>query len=279
MKKGRLSTVILVAAFLAGLGLLLYPTLSDWWNSYHQSQVVDSYAADVKAIDDATYQSILDEAYAYNRDLAERGPDAMLADGAERYDRALDVSGNGVMGYLEIPSIGVSLPVFHGTSHEVLQSSVGHIEWSSLPVGGPDTHSVLSGHRGLPSARLLSDLDKMVVGDTFTVHVLRETYTYEVDEIRIVLPHETDTLRVEAGQDLCTLVTCTPYGVNTHRLLVRGHRVTSPGAVNPDSISSDAVQIEPLMVAPVIFAVLVGIAWGVSMVTGRRGKKVGAHAR
>ncbi|MDY4042024.1 MAG: class C sortase [Collinsella sp.] len=278
-KKGRLTTVLLAAAFLVGLGLLLYPSVSDYWNSFHQSQVVDTYKEDVQTMDEATYEAILNEARDYNAELAKRGPDAMLADEQQRYNRALDVSGTGVMGYIEIPSIDVSLPIFHGTSHEVLQSSVGHIEWSSLPVGGPDAHSVLSGHRGLPSSRLLSDLDKLVVGDTFTVHVLREVYTYEVDEIRIVLPTETDSLQIMPGQDLCTLVTCTPYGINTHRLLVRGHRVANDGAVDPDRVSADAVRIEPLVIAPVFFAVLTAAALGVSTVVNRRRRKPGAHAR
>ena len=170
----------------------------------------------------------------------------------ESYESLLDVSGNGIIGYIEIPTIKCSLPIYHGTDEAILQIAVGHIEGTSLPVGGSGTHCVLSGHRGLPSARLFTDLDKMVVGDTFMMRVLDETLTYEVDQIRIVLPNEMDDLEIEEGKDYCTLVTCTPYGINSHRLLVRGHRIENQVEAQDIRVTSDAIQIEPLIVAPIV---------------------------
>ena len=169
-----------------------------------------------------------------------------------QYESLLNVSGNGIIGYIEIPSINCSLPIYHGTDEAILQIAVGHIEGTSLPVGGSGTHCVLSGHRGLPSARLFTDLDKMVIGDTFLMRVLDETLTYEVDQIRIVLPYELDDLEIEEGKDYCTLVTCTPYGINSHRLLVRGHRIENQEEVQASRITADAMQIEPLLVAPIV---------------------------
>ena len=199
---------------------------------------------------------ILYEARAYNEELLNRDNRFALTDTQSlRYEELLNIS-DGIMAYIEIPSIQVSLPIYHGTSEPVLQIAVGHLDWTSLPVGGESTHCALSGHRGLPSARLFTDLDKMVVGDLFMIHVLDETITYEVDQIKIVEPHESEDLLVEAGKDLVTLVTCTPYGVNTHRLLVRGHRVENLAEVQTVRVTADAVIVEKLIVAPFLLVPL-----------------------
>ena len=249
----HLSTIVLIIVFLIGLSLLLYPTVSDYWNSLHQSRAIASYAEQVANLDNDTYDQLWAEARRYNRKLLEKGYRYAMSD-QERaeYERLLNVSGNGIIGYIEIPKINCSLPIYHGTDEAVLQIAVGHIEGSSLPVGGESTHCVLSGHRGLPSAKLFTDLDKLVVGDTFVMRVLDETLTYEVDQILIVEPNEVDALEIEAGQDYCTLVTCTPYGINTHRLLVRGHRVENQEEAQTVRVTADALQIEPVIVAPLV---------------------------
>ena len=255
MKKGKshLTTILLVVVLLAGLSLLLYPSFSETWNSFHQSRAIASYAEQVATLDDGTYDRLWQSAQAYNAAMAGDSVAYALSDDRKAdYEAQLDVSGLGIMGYIEIPSIGCSLPIYHGTNEAVLQIAVGHLEWSSLPVGGEGTHCVLSGHRGLPSARLFTDLDKLVVGDIFMLRVLDEVLTYEVDQILIVEPQELSALQPEAGKDLCTLVTCTPYGINTHRLLVRGHRIENLAEATTTRVTADAVQIEPLMVAPVV---------------------------
>ena len=252
-KTSNLITIILILILLAGLSLLLYPTVSDYWNSFHQSRAIASYAEQVAEIDSDTYEQLLADAQAYNRSLIGKvGRYDMTDEERAKYESLLDVSGNGIIGYIEIPSIKCSLPIYHGTDEAILQIAVGHIEGTSLPVGGSGTHCVLSGHRGLPSARLFTDLDKMVVGDTFMMRVLDETLTYEVDQIRIVLPNEMDDLEIEEGKDYCTLVTCTPYGINSHRLLVRGHRIENQVEAQDIRVTSDAIQIEPLIVAPIV---------------------------
>ncbi|MCI6966547.1 class C sortase [bacterium] len=252
-KKGNSITFILILVLLAGLSLLLYPSVSDYWNSFHQTQAIASYAENVATLDQARYDALWEEAKAYNASLLGRS-NAYLLSEAQRaqYDELLDVSGLGVMGYIEIPSIGCSLPVYHGTEESVLQIAVGHLDWTSLPVGGASTHCVLSGHRGLPSAKLFTNLDKLVEGDVFMLRVLDEVLTYEVDQILIVEPQEVAALQIVEGKDYCTLVTCTPYGVNTHRLLVRGHRIENIEEAKAVRITADAIQIEPLLVAPIV---------------------------
>ena len=252
-KKGNSITFILILVLLAGLSLLLYPSVSDYWNSFHQTQAIASYAENVATLDQARYDALWEEAKAYNASLLGRS-NAYLLSEAQRaqYDELLDVSGLGVMGYIEIPSIGCSLPVYHGTEESVLQIAVGHLDWTSLPVGGASTHCVLSGHRGLPSAKLFTNLDKLVEGDVFMLRVLDEVLTYEVDQILIVEPQEVAALQIVEGKDYCTLVTCTPYGVNTHRLLVRGHRIANIEEAKAVRITADAIQIEPLLVAPIV---------------------------
>ena len=205
------------------------------------------------ALDNASYDAIWDAARQYNRNLCSRSNSFFLSEEQKaEYERLLDISGQGIMGYIEIPEIDVSLPIYHGTEDPVLQVAVGHLEWTSLPVGGESTHCVLSGHRGLPSAKLFTNLDKLREGDTFLLRVLDETLTYEVDQILIVEPQDTAALEIVEGQDYCTLVTCTPYGINTHRLLVRGHRIDNIEEAKTVRVTADAIQIEPLLVAPVV---------------------------
>lgn len=223
----RLSTALLFLILLVGCSLILYPVVSNWWNSYHQSKVIVHYAEIVSGMDEAEKTKMWEDAREYNRKLAAKAPHWLLTAAEwDAYEKQLDVTGTGIMGYVEIPQIDCSLPIYHGTEESVLSAGIGHIEGSSLPVGGEDTHAVLSGHRGLPSAKLLTDLDRLKQGDVFYLHVLEETLAYEVDQITTVEPGDLNELGIQEGQDFCTLVTCTPYGINTHRLLVRGHRVS-----------------------------------------------------
>ncbi len=254
MKK-HLSTVILILIFLAGVSLLLYPTVSDYWNTLHASAAVTSYAQQVSSLDEERYSEMLSAARAYNQSLSGRdNPYVLPAEQKAQYESLLNLDGTGIMGYIEIPNIDLSLPIYHGTDEAVLQVAVGHLDWTSLPVGGESTHCVLSGHRGLPSAKLFTNLDKLVVGDTFVIRILDEVLTYEVTKILIVEPTETKELTIREGEDLCTLVTCTPYGINTHRLLVCGRRTDNAPEVKTIRVVSDAVQVEPLLVAPVVAA-------------------------
>lgn len=251
-KKNKKSSYLpLLLIFFAGLALLLYPTVSDYYNSFHQTRAITGYSEVVSQLDDTRYDELWGAAWDYNRALCDRETSFALSDAQKaEYDALLDVSGLGIMGYIEIPEINCSLPIYHGTEESVLQIAVGHLEWSSLPVGGEGSHCVLSGHRGLPSAKLFTNLDKLVVGDVFMLRVLDEVLTYEVDQILIVEPQETDSLTIVPGEDLCTLVTCTPYGINTHRLLVRGHRIENIPEAKTIRVTADAMQIEPLLVAP-----------------------------
>lgn len=250
--KNKLTTFLLFLVFMAGLSLLLYPTVSDYWNSFTQSRAIASYAEEVAAMDSDQYDAIWNDAVAYNATLVDRHNAYLLSEEQTiAYDKLLNLSGNGIMGYVEIPSIGCSLPIYHGTAESVLQIAAGHIEWTSLPVGGESTHTVISGHRGLPSAKLFTDLDDLVEGDIFMLRVLDEILTYEVDKISIVDPDDTENLLITPGMDYCTLVTCTPYGINTHRLLVRGHRIENLEESRTIRITADAIQIDPMIVAPI----------------------------
>ena len=251
--KNHRSTILLILILLIGLSLMLYPSFADWWNSFHSSRAIASYEEQVANIDDAQYEELWDAARDYNQSLLHRPNDFLLSDEQQEiYKSLLNIGGNGIMGYIEIPMIDVMLPIYHGTKESVLQIAVGHLDWTSLPVGGAGSHCVLSGHRGLPSARLFTDLDKLKVGDVFMLHVLNEILTYEIDQILIVEPQDTDPLLIEPGKDLCTLITCTPYGINSHRMLVRGHRIESQEEPKDIRITADAVRIEPLMVAPIV---------------------------
>ena len=254
--KKHLSTILLVLMLATGVSLLLYPTFSNWWNSLHQSRAVASYTEMVAHIDDSEYERILEDAKKYNENISENGIKWELTEQEkEEYRGILDVSDTGIMAYIEIPRINVVLPVFHGTEDDVLQTAVGHLEGTSLPVGGEGSHCVLSGHRGLPSARLFTDLDKLTNGDTFMLNVLDEVLTYEVDQIRIVLPSDLSDLTIKEDRDFCTLVTCTPYGINTHRLLVRGRRIETRSGLNI-RVTADAMLVDRVIVA---------IAFGVPM--------------
>ena len=249
----NLPTIILILVFLTGLSLLLYPSVSDYWNSLHQSRAIAAYSAEVAELDNSTYDQLWEDAKAFNRRIASRtSPFELSAQDEEAYGQLLNVSGSGIMGYIEIPRIKCSLPIYHGVDEAVLQIAVGHLEWTSLPVGGEGTHCVISGHRGLPSAKLFTNLDQLTEGDIFMMRVLDEVLTYEVDQILIVEPQEVSALTIREGEDLCTLVTCTPYGINTHRLLVRGHRIDNMEEAKTIRVTADAIQIEPLLVAPVV---------------------------
>ena len=260
----NLSTIILILIFLVGLSVMLYPSVSDAVNRKHQSRAVAGYAEEVEQLSDADYQTYFDAADAYNRQLNTTPNAFYKPDLVSGYAQTLDISGTGIMGYITIPKISVELPIYHGTDEGVLQVAAGHLEGSSLPVGGAGTHAVISAHRGLPSAKLFTNLDELEVGDRFTITVLNRVLTYEVDQISIVLPTEIDQLLPTEGMDYVTLMTCTPYGINTHRLLVRGKRVETTESQKHIRVAADAFRIEPIIVAPflaipMLLAALVGV--------------------
>ncbi|MCI9339803.1 MAG: class C sortase [Dorea sp.] len=234
---------------LAGAGIFLYPAISDWWNSMHATQAIAGYVSAVEDMSEEEKEEAFEKARIYNESLP-NGVNFNLSDEEyAEYESILDITGTGIMGYVQIKSIGVNLPIYHGVDEGILQIAVGHIPGSSFPVGGERTHSVMSGHRGLPSAKLFSDLDKLSEGDTFTITVLDQTVTYMVDQIRIVLPEETDELGIIEGEDYCTLTTCTPYGINSHRILMRGHRIDNLDGI---ALPAEAVQIPTYVVIPAV---------------------------
>ena len=246
MKKGTVLNIILIVLVLAGLSLILYPTVSDRLNARSQSKVISDYSQTLSAMEQPDFEKLRQQAQAYNEGIKER-VNVFRPDEAEleAYQAALNVDGNGVMGYVVIPKIKCSMPIYHGTEDSTLQVAIGHMEWTSLPVGGESSHCVISGHSGLPSARLFTDIEKLTLGDSFYLRVLDEELYYQVDQILVVLPEQTDALRIVEGEDYCTLVTCTPYGVNSHRLLVRGHRVDGPDTEAPVQQSSPASAQSP----------------------------------
>ncbi|MGN1100969.1 MAG: class C sortase [Huintestinicola sp.] len=274
MKK-RLVTFFLTLTFLAGVSLMLYPTVSNYWNSLHTSTAVAVYDERVRSMDEQQRDEMWEKAVEYNASLAKTSQTMHISDSKRaEYESVLDVDGTGMMGYIEIPNINISLPIYHGTENAVLQIATGHLEWTSLPVGGTSSHCVISGHRGLPSAKLFTNLDQLKEGDTFVIRVLNEVLTYEVDQIRIVLPVELNDLQIERGKDYCTLVTCTPYGVNSHRLLVRGHRVENESETI--RVTSEAIQIEPLIVAPIIALPILIVVFVVLIVSSKRRSRITA---
>ena len=278
MKKNK-STIILILVFFVGLSVMLYPTISDYVNQLHQTRAVANYAADVDKLSDADYTAYFEAADAFNAQIA-ADPDALyFPDRFPSYESTLDVTGTGIMGYITIEKIGVELPIYHGTSDAVLQVAAGHLEGTSLPVGGASTHAVISAHRGLPSAKLFTNLDQLEVGDTFTITVLDRVLTYEVDRISIVLPTETDLLQPVEGQDYVTLMTCTPYGINTHRLLVRGHRVNTRESQKHVRVTADATRIDPIITAPVIALPMLAVLLIWLLVTTRKRPKAGKHEK
>ncbi len=255
--KDNYLVVVLVGILLIGISLLLYPTVSDYWNSFHQSKAVAGYVQDVEDMSKQKKAEMLAEAQAYNQSLpTEVTPDLDLSDSEmKRYNEVLDVTGTGIMAYVDIPKINITLPIYHSADDSVLQVAIGHIPGTSLPIGGKGTHAVISGHRGLPSAKLFTDVDRLVKGDTFMIKVLDKTLTYEVDQILTVKPTDMSAAAIDPNQDYVTLVTCTPYGVNTHRLLIRGHRI--PNKENALSVAPEASRVSPLIIIPIIALLII----------------------
>ncbi len=270
MKK-HLSTIFLVLILFLGVAILLYPTVSDYWNSFHQSRAIASYIEQIENIDPADYEEEWRRARAYNAELAKK-PNRFVLSEEEyaEYETMLNLTGSGIMGYIEIPKINCTLPIYHGTDEAVLQIAVGHLEGTSLPTGDLGNHTVLSGHRGLPSAKLFTDLDQLEEGDLFVIRVLDEIMTYQIDQIMIVLPEEMNSLTLEPDQDYCTLVTCTPYGINSHRLLVRGSRTENQEMEKIIKVVADATQVKPLLVAPCLAAPMLLALLFIMMASTRR---------
>lgn len=247
LKKHEL-TILLVIIMTAGIGLMAYPSFSNWWNQRHQGRVIDGYVEAVSNLSNADYTEMLAAAQAFNNKLLTLPNRFELSDILKlEYKSCLDIDGSGTMGYIEIPKIKVKLPIYHDVNADVLQVAVGHIPGSSLPIGGVGTHTVISGHTGLPKATLFTDIDKLVIGDTFKLHILNKTLEYSVDQIKVVLPDNTEYLGIDSNKDYCTLITCTPYGVNSHRLLVRGHRIGDGAIVdeNGNVINNGLTQFQP----------------------------------
>lgn len=270
-RKNYISTLILIIVFLVGLSVMLYPTISNYLNSRTQSRAIANYDQILNKMDNSDYNALMSAAKYYNGQIRDTYAPLENYDVVNGYETVLDITGTGIMGYITIPKIKIELPIYHGTSSEVLNVAVGHVQGSSLPIGGSGTHSIISAHRGLPSAKLFSDLDQLNIGDTFTITVLNEILTYSVDKITVVNPDETDSLQLVPGKDYVTLVTCTPYGINTHRLLVRGTRIET-AEKSSVRVSADAVQIEPMLVAPAIAALPIMVLFGFLIVGGVRKK-------
>ena len=251
MKKRKWPTILLLSIFIVGLSVLLYPSISSYWNSLTQSEAIVDYEKMLQNIPKEDYSALEEEAEEYNRRLAALKYPYLDHSQLENYFDLLNLSENGMMGYVSIGKIGVELPLYHGTSDAVLSTAIGHLQGSSLPVGGEGTHTVVSAHRGLPSAKLFTDLDRMEIGDTFVVTVLDRVITYQVDQIRIVNPDDLSYLGIEEGKGYCTLLTCTPYGINTQRLLVRGIQVDQLEQKNL-FVPSDGYQIDTMIVTPIV---------------------------
>ena len=259
MKKSKVG-ILLVLILFAGVCIMLYPAISQYWNSKTQSRIVENYENVISSLSEEDFKKFFEEATAYNKALFELDDPLYDYKKISGYNNILNVSNVGIMGYITIEKLGVELPVYHGTSSDVLNIACGHLEGTSLPVGGQNSHCVLSAHRGLPRAKLFTDLDKMECGDTFTITVLNKTITYQVDQIKIVNPDEVRNLTIEEGQDRCTLLTCTPYGVNTHRLLVRGTRIENAKPmiyVTSDAYKIDSIVATPIVAAPILLILLI----------------------
>jgi sortase A len=267
--KRKLENALILVLLLSGLVLMLYPTVAQWWNARHESQIVDNYRETVDAMEEERREAMWEAAQAYN-DTHALQPLILPESQEEEYENTLDVTGTGIMGYLVIPKIDVNLAIYHGTGDDVLQVGVGHLSGSSLPVGGRGTHCVLSGHRGIPSARLLTDLPKLEIGDEFSLVVLGKTLTYRVDQILTVLPTEGEALAIDPEQDLCTLVTCTPYGINSHRLLVRGVRVEDTQSEEPSEETAEVLEESDLTPIYAGIGLMLVVALLVSCIRRRR---------
>ena len=266
MKNNKIG-IILVLMLFVGICGLLYPSVSQYWNTKTQTRAVENYREILNSLRPEDYEAYFQEAEAYNVELNALNAPLVEYRKLKGYNSILNVGGNGVMGYVSITKLGVELPLYHGISAEVLNVACGHLEGTSLPVGGENTHCVLSAHRGLPHAKLFTELDKMEVGDTFTITVLNRTVTYQVDQIKVVLPNETNDVQIVAGEDLCTLLTCTPYGINSHRLLVRGTRIENAAPVL--HVTSNAYRIDSLVATPVVAAPILLILLIVLMIKYR----------
>ncbi|MDY2987707.1 MAG: class C sortase [Peptoniphilus sp.] len=260
----RKSTIVASIVILAGIVLLLYPTVSNWWNAKHQSIAIESYVSKVEKSDETEYTDILKEARDYNESLVDKSLDRLSEKELDKYNSMLKIEGSEIISVISIPKINLRLPIYHGTDEAVLQVAIGHIPGTSLPVGGKDTHSVISGHTGLTSAKLFTDIEKLLKGDTFTLNTLNETLTYEVDQIRVVLPQEVDDLNIEKGKDYVTLQTCTPYGVNTHRLLVRGSRINTD--LSNIKVTADAIELNSIVINIVCLIILILIFYIVKFI-------------
>ncbi len=265
--KKHLPTIFFVAVLVVGISIMLYPSVSNYINSKHQSKVISEYTEALATLTAEDYEQFWEAAEAYNEELAQKAMNFDLTDEEmAEYNSILDPTGTGVMGYLEIENIGVNLPIYHGTEESVLAIGIGHIPGTSFPTGTTSTHTVLSGHRGLPSSKLLTDLDQMIVGDTFLLHIMDQTFAYQVDQINIVLPEETESLGIYEGEDYVTLVTCTPYGINSHRLLVRGKRIDYDEA-SKVIVPADASIYGNLVIAPFIALPMLIILFIIFMIT------------
>ena len=251
------TVILLTLGFLIGISVLLYPAFSNYWNSKTQSRAIVDYESVLEHLEPEDYSAIFQAAYDYNEAL--RALEFPLRDYEEvpGYNDTLKIEGTRIIGYVKIDKIGVELPIYHGTSNEVLNRGVGHLEGSSLPVGGESTHSVMSAHRGLPSAKLFTDIDRLELGDTFQIIILDQVLTYQVDQVKVITPREIDNLQIIEGKDYCTLFTCTPYGINTHRLLVRGIRIETIAEKPVIYVANEAFRIEPLLVTPAVAAPMV----------------------
>ena len=253
MRKHK-TVIFLTLGFLVGICILLYPAFSDFWNSKTQSRAITDYESVLDNLDENEYSAIFERAHAYNKALYETNYPLMDYKNVPGYYDTLRITDNDMIGYLKIDRIGVELPIYHGTSDDVLNRGVGHLEGSSLPIGGENTHSIMSAHRGLPSSKLFTDLDRMEIGDTFQIIILDQVLTYQVDFIKVIEPTDVSDLQIIEGGDYCTLFTCTPYGINTHRLLVRGVRIETIKEKPLIYVSNEAFRIEPLLVTPAVAA-------------------------
>jgi len=272
-KSSKLGNVLFGMIVLLGLGVIAYPTVSDWWNQRHQTQAIATYVDTVNNLSEANVQDILNEAYEFNQKLPKGVSIGLTDEQLAEYNNILDITGTGIMGYIQIPKINVNLPIYHGVDETILEIAVGHVPGSSFPVGGKGTHAALSGHRGLPTANLFTDLDELSEGDTFTVTVLNQVLTYQIDQIRIVLPQNVSDLAIEDGKDYITLITCTPYGVNSHRMLVRGKRIANEES-DGVTVVAEARRLSPTFVIGGIAIPLIMIAMVVSFVSsGARSKR------
>ena len=253
MRKHK-TVIFLTLGFLVGICILLYPAFSDFWNSKTQSRAITDYESVLDNLDGNEYSAIFERAHAYNKALYETNYPLMDYKNVPGYYDTLRITDNDMIGYLKIDRIGVELPIYHGTSDDVLNRGVGHMEGSSLPIGGENTNSIMSAHRGLPSSKLFTDLDRVEKGDTFQIIILDQVLTYQVDYIKVIEPTDVSDLQIIEGGDYCTLFTCTPYGINTHRLLVRGVRIETIEEKPIIYVSNEAFRIEPLLVTPAVAA-------------------------